>query len=157
MNLEVSMVMKKLRRKPISLKTIIRQLQGRGVRMTRVRKEVLEMVMAAGRPVGAFQVLEQLHRHNVLVNKTTVYRELAFLVGEGVLRQVHTKQKAVLYEPADRPHHHHLICTTCGSMEGVRLPEMEQRLRKLEESVQLTGFAVKEHALEFYGTCGNCR
>jgi Fur family ferric uptake transcriptional regulator len=74
----------------------------------------------------------------------------------GVITKLDFYEKLYRYELSDifAPHHHHLICKKCGSIENV----FEQCLpQELEEKIrQNSGFKVESHVLEFYGVCRAC-
>ena len=73
----------------------------------------------------------------------------------GYAREVELGDGKKRYERTDVPHHHHLICKSCASIQDV---EVKQNLAKEEERfVKEYQFQVTQHALEFYGLCKNCK
>lgn len=135
--------------------TILAALRADGNRITQARKAVVEIATTHHKPLSAADVQTLLQKRSLKANATTVYRELQFLAKQGVLSTVHFKDGIVRYELASLPHHHHVVCMACSSVEDVH---MESDLKTIEKSIgKATGFAVKEHALEFYGTCRRCR
>ena len=54
------------------------------------------------------------------VNKTTVYRALDSFVEKGILYQTHLRDGKTYYEYQNE-HHHHIVCTSCGTKEEVPL------------------------------------
>jgi Fur family ferric uptake transcriptional regulator len=134
--------------------TIIHLLQGRGHRMTTVRRFMITALCKAEAPLAANDLLEQLAKDNLHANKTTVYRELSFLEKQSAIKSIDFGDGTKRYEVAGGHHHHHLICTDCGSVTDIELKNDVE-----EEGVRLGGehgFTVTGHSLEFFGTCKKC-
>jgi Fur family ferric uptake transcriptional regulator len=49
-------------------------------------------------------------------------------------------------------HHHHLVCTACGSVEDTELCAAPSA----EEIERVHGFAAAGHELDIYGLCRRC-
>ena len=112
-------------------------------RLTKPRRAVLA---AVERHDGAFTV-EDIHRE-AGTSLATTYRTIDLLRQCGA---VHALPNAH-YVRCAPTHHHHLVCTTCGSVEDTDLcaapPDDELRRRY--------GFRASSHELEIYGTCKRC-
>lgn len=132
----------------------IRLLQGRGHRMTGARRFIISALCEATSPLAATHLLKDLDKHKLHSNKTTVYRELSFLEKQSIIRTIDFGDGTKRYEITGSEHHHHLICTKCGSTQDIELER-----DALEEGTRLgkqKGFTVTGHSLEFFGTCKNC-
>jgi Fe2+ or Zn2+ uptake regulation protein len=82
----------------------------------------------------------------------TVYRNLAILKREGLIRELIGNDRCARYEVNGRPHAH-FVCTSCGQIrdvEGIEEPDW----RTLKD---LVGCDVTEHLAEFRGLCPACR
>ena len=121
--------------------------------MTRARKAIVDLVFSLSSPVSAASVLGDLAKRDIIVNKTTVYRELSFLVKNNILKEIFIKSSLVLYESALLPHHHHLVCVSCGSIDEVDCVVDE---KKLQAKVKSKKFNLENHRFELYGTCVTC-
>jgi len=130
-----------------------RLLKGKNARITRAREAIVDTVYSSDSPIDAAKVLERLASININVNKTTVYRELAFLVENNILKEVYLKPGVVHYESAFMPHHHHLVCTNCGNIGEIDCIIDENRLLKKTSS---KGFSLENHKFEMYGLCVSC-
>ncbi len=134
--------------------SILTALKKNGHRITTARKAVVQALTAVQAPLGATELHAMLQKKGLETNKVTVYRELAFLEEKGIASAVTFKDGTKRYEIADADHHHHLICTSCKSVQDVEmahdLDHVEKKIRK-EKS-----FTVQSHSLEFYGLCGEC-
>lgn len=132
----------------------ISKLKGQGYKMTEIRKGIIALFSRTKAPLSANEVRKKLSSSGLGVNKTTIYRELQFLVKEKCLTSVQLKPSEVAYESTELEHHHHLICETCGKIDEVTnclAEELEKRILKNK------GFVISRHALEFYGRCLECR
>lgn len=135
--------------------SVLGELSSRGVRMTRTREAMLSLFSEAEAPLSVPRILESLEETGKRPNKTTVYRELEFLKGQGVVKELTLRNDLALYELSG-PHHHHLVCVDCGTVRDIAVSD-ESLLREERRIERKEGFRVLEHSLEFFGICGNCR
>ena len=109
---------------------------------------VLQTLRAADGPLSARELWSRLSGTGV--GLATVYRALQRGVEEGTLESVEVLGGGVRYEPKDREHHHHFLCSTCdhafdlfGCVEGL-------------ESLVPDGFQMMGHEVVLLGTCDAC-
>jgi len=105
---------------------------------------------------GAFTV-EELHaavlRTEANVGIATVYRAVAAMSAAGSLAPVGYRDGSALYALCTGgAHHHHLVCTDCGTVVGVACPID----RSLERAASDAGYTVTGHEVTLYGLCGTC-
>lgn len=126
------------------------------VRRSAVRKELITLFREADEPLSVASILLSLKKKDLPVNKTTVYRQLASLTAEGIMREVRLAERGVRYEYAARDdHHHHLVCMKCGSIADVSFPD---DLKRQEAAIiRQKKFRVFRHSLEFFGYCRDCQ
>lgn len=123
--------------------------------MTVARRAMARVFAESTSPLTATQVMHLLSKSGVVVNKTTVYRELRFFEKKGFIRTMQFEERNRRYELTPEDHRHHLICTQCKKIEDVVL---HHDLDHVEASIQgQRGFTVQKHALEFYGVCEGCQ
>jgi Fur family ferric uptake transcriptional regulator len=105
------------------------------------------------------EIMDLLAKRGNEVNKTTVYRELDFLLSEQIIKNVQIDSSTEYYELADREHHHHLVCTNCKKILDFSPSEaIEEDIDILISDLEKkTGFQVQEHSFELFGRCGKCR
>ena len=125
-------------------------------RYTRNRREIVSALAATGRPLS---IPELLDAHDGLP-QSSAYRNLALLEEAGVVRRVLGGGEFARYELAEdlTEHHHHLICSACGTVEDVTLPaaveaEVERALKRAARRSRFTG---AYHQLDLVGLCANC-
>ncbi len=150
------------KRNPVALKahsmetaSLLENLKDSGCRITRTRRAVLGILTNSLVLLSADDLGRSLAAGGLRVNKTTVYRELAFLRGRGILHEIHFGDGTVRYRICPDTHHHHVICLKCMRAEVVAL---DGELKKMEADIgQQKGFEVLHHTLEFFGLCPDCR
>jgi len=129
------------------------KLKQKGYRMTQSRTSIIELFENTESPLAAKALHKMLERIGVNVNITTVYREVEFLLGENIIEKVPLHDTELHYELKGRPHHHHVLCTSCGLIEDISL-ESEKIL--LDEAHSASPFQIKRHSIAFFGECGRC-
>ena len=109
---------------------------------------VLRALGAADGPLSARELWSRLSGTGV--GLATVYRALQRGVEEGTLESVEVLGGGVRYEPKDREHHHHFLCSICdhafdlfGCVKGL-------------ESLVPAGFQMTGHEVVLLGTCDAC-
>ncbi|MBA4319849.1 MAG: hypothetical protein C0412_15735 [Flavobacterium sp.] len=138
----------------MSLNELIEKIKLSGGRTTRTRTAILEYMFSSDKPVSSTDILSILKKKRILVNRTTVYRELAFLVDNCFAREVRLIGKPSLFE-LSHEHRHHLICVKCNNVQTIimdnHLHEEEKKIMRKEN------FKIIDHSLEFYGLCKQCQ
>ena len=133
------------------------RLGAHGARFTRGRRMVFEAMAGADGPRTA----SEIHRAVAAVPLSSLYRSLAVLVDAGVLAQHHGADETTRYELAEwlSEHHHHLVCTSCGSITDVTASDaQEAAVDELVAALADTGdFMVSGHRFEIEGRCSRCR
>ena len=133
---------------------VIKFLHGRGQRVTRIRREMIDILSAAKVPLSAEELGKGLEKKNLEANKTTVYRELSFLHENGIAGKVDFGDGVRRYE-ISVTHHHHVVCTQCKNVEDVILHhDVDTAAKRI---AQEKGFQIFNHSLELFGLCANCR
>lgn len=125
----------------------------RGARLTRQRRRVLEIVCAAERPIGAYEILH-LIRDGAPAAPPTVYRALDFLLEQGL---VHKLESLHAYVGCTHPEHPHasqfLICSDCGEVTEL---EDDGIAGSLCSAAAGSGFRPRRPIVEIIGTCASC-
>lgn len=134
---------------------IISALRSEGHRITPAREQIINTFNKSTSPISAIDLLEALEKLDNKVNKTTVYRELDFLLEKNLVREVEFGEGRKRYELNTGTHHHHLVCRKCKKVEDVDLKTDLSSEEKLIEKE--TGFKIESHSLEFFGYCKNCQ
>jgi Fe2+ or Zn2+ uptake regulation protein len=132
------------------------EIRGQGKKLTKTRRELVRLFANEHQLLTAAQIHEHLLKHGIRVNKTTVYRELAFLVKQKMIAEVSIQPGLMHYENARQPHHHHVTCLNCGKIAEIVPTEFEQPIQQVTQRLNIQGFQITRHQLEFYGRCHAC-
>lgn len=131
-------------------KKVIADLRTRGMRATPIRLSIISMLRRSTTPLSTRQILATLSGQP---HKTTVYRETETLTRAGLLRGIDAGDGIKRYESTAREHHHHVICTKCRSIADLPATDCMHELRRARR----TGFFVKDHDVQIFGLCANCK
>ena len=137
--------------------SLLKRLKKSGKKITKVRMQIISIIYASKSPITVPKIIFELSEIGAIPNKTTVYREIAFLLENKLITEVILTPHIIHYESAMLPHHHHLVCEKCGNVNEVMCTELGIPLKKLKKRVRASGFKISEHNLEFRGLCSNCQ
>ena len=131
-----------------------RALREKGFRVTKGRLELLTLLKHSGRPLSIHQILGLWKGRPP--NTSTLYRSLTDLSLSGVVRRIDLNTGIAHFEyTPDRPHHHHIICNDCGTIEeiaGCSLGALEKEIIHVSKQFK----NITTHNLEFFGHCTRC-
>ncbi len=129
--------------------------EARGVRLTPVRRRVLELIWQNHKPTGAYELLPQLAEAGFNSAPPTVYRALDFLLELGLVHRISSLNAFI---GCDHPEGQHpsgfFLCTVCGNATELPAEPMGHFSSELE---QLLGVTVDTGSYELSGCCSACR
>ena len=129
---------------------------GRGLQMTALRREIVGILAQADQPLGAYTIIQKLSEaQNRIVAPPTVYRTLDFLVENGFVVKIESRQAYVACDHIGHDHHGVVFsCLKCGRASEVDSPTIDKDLQSIAETL---GFIIERKVLEVAGTCAACR
>jgi Fur family transcriptional regulator, peroxide stress response regulator len=127
-------------------------LRARGLRLTRPRRLILDVVRATDAHPTAALVYRRVRRRLPRVSLATVYRNLRMLATEGFLAE-RADTGGKRFDGNTGPHDH-FTCLVCGRIYDVPAGTGPEGRRRVAAR---TGFEVLDHRTEYYGRCGACR
>lgn len=133
-----------------------RTCAGRAQNFTPIRRQVLQALLSSHRPLGAYEVIEELARAMPRPAPITVYRALDFLMQNGLVHRIESRN-AFLACAQDHDASGavaFLICDSCGSVGEIPAAPVAE---SLNEAARLSGFAPKLSVVEITGICGHCQ
>ncbi len=123
-------------------------------RNTKQKRAVLAAVQRAPHHPDARWVYAEVSREIPGISLGTVYRVLASLAAEGLIREYRQADGPALYD-ANTDDHSHIRCRRCGRI--VDVPAVDVPAEALEAVRRASGFArVDQVFLEFGGVCDSC-
>jgi len=127
----------------------------RAQRLTPMRRHVLETLLASHKPLGAYEIMEQL-ADGGRPAPITVYRALDFLRQNNLVHRIESLNAFVACV-----HNHDggdpivfLICEHCGAVGEAPGGGVGEALKA---SSRAAGFAPKTPVIEITGICSHCR
>lgn len=137
--------------------TVAERLRDVGQRYTGGRRRLVELLAGADRPMTLPDLLRAAPGR---IAQSSAYRTLTVLEQAGVVVRVAGTGDHARFELAEdiAGHHHHLVCTRCGTVTDVTVPDRLERAvdRALGEIVEGTGFRLEGHRLDLVGLCREC-
>jgi Fur family transcriptional regulator, zinc uptake regulator len=126
----------------------------RGLRLTPLRERVLRLVAESGKPVKAYDLLDQIRDDRGPAAPPTVYRALDFLLEHGFIHRLASVNAFIgCHMPRVQHSVPFLICDRCHS--AVEL-EDERVTAMLIEQARALGFRPQAQTLEVHGLCAKC-
>jgi Fur family peroxide stress response transcriptional regulator len=129
------------------VQAFIQTCRRRGMKITHQRREVFRELAASIEHPDAETVYQSVCKRVPSISRDTVYRTLATLEVEGLIRKVSPLVEKARYD-ANPDRHHHFICTVCGmvrdfyseDLDGLPIPEAVAALGEIESAqVQVRG------------------
>lgn len=125
-----------------------------GVRLTDLRRRVLELVWSSHRPVGAYDLLEQLGPSRRKAAPPTVYRSLEFLLEHKLIHRIASLNAFIgCSQPGQDHDAQFFICNQCGEAAELVDPKIKQAL--IQDAKHL-GFNIQQQTIEIAGLCNRC-
>lgn len=126
-----------------------------GLRLTKIRTEVLEIIWASHNPIGAYDVLQKLQERGHKPAPPTAYRALDFLVSAHLIHRLESLNAYIGCPSPDANHQcQFYICKECGHIAESNNQEVAQAL---SNGAAELGFASQQPIIEVHGVCRNCQ
>ena len=128
-------------------------LRSRGLRVTRPRVAVLE-VLSTGGHHDVDEIATKVRSRLDSVSTQAVYDVLGALSRAGLARRIEPAGSPARYEGRTNDNHHHVVCRGCGEIADVDCVVGEAPC--LDPS-SAHGFVVDEAEVTFWGLCPVCQ
>ena len=119
-------------------------------RSTRQKRAIEAVLEEHHNPLTAVEIQKLALKSVPSIGIATVYRSLKSLTSAQQVKSVEIPGPPPRYERADKGHHHHFLCRTCGGVF-----ELEKCLDGIKKMAP-KGFRVEDHEIILYGTCKAC-
>jgi Fur family ferric uptake transcriptional regulator len=134
---------------------IVDDLKRSGLKNTKCRAAILDILEQSDQPVAADRLFHQLNEKNIMLSFSTVYRTLDALTDKKLVKKLTIAgEEKARFEYNRRGHRHYLICLGCRknlAIEHCPLKGYEEILKKE------TDYAISGHKLDIYGYCPDCQ
>jgi Fur family zinc uptake transcriptional regulator len=141
-----------------ALATARRLCEERGIRLTPLREQVLQLVWQSHKPLGAYAILDLLAEQSPGTKRQappTVYRALEFLLEQGLVHRINSLNAFIgCSQPRAQHHSHFLICQDCKSTVEIVDTILDETIQALAQRSQFTTAGT---FVEITGHCSTCR
>lgn len=125
-----------------------------GLRLTAIRRRVLELIWDNHRPTKAYDLLERINAERGNAAPPTVYRALNFLLDAGLIHRIESLNAFIGCDARHGDGHpKFLICRSCERVAEIPSPEVD---RSLAYEAERAGFKIDRGTIEIGGTCEAC-
>ena len=125
-----------------------------GLRLTPLRRRVLEILLESHRALGAYDVLDRLRAEGLGSQPPVAYRALDFWVGTGL---VHKVERLNAFLACSQSHADNdpilMICNHCDAIAETTQPKANSATQRAAKDA---GFQIESITREVTGTCPNC-
>jgi len=127
-----------------------------GLRLTALRKRVLELVWQTHQPIGAYDILHRLSIDDGRpAAPPTVYRALDFLLEHGFIHRISSLNAFIGCTAPEQPHQaQFMICRLCQFTRELSCSEIDTVIHQRAAQI---GFAVEAQVIEISGLCAPCQ
>src|SRR5580704_2669805 len=131
------------------------QCAAREPRLTPIRRQVLETLLASHQPLGAYDIIDRAPEDDRPA-PITIYRALDFLRDNGLVHRIASRNAFVAcgHNHGDNDLVVFLICEKCGAVGEAPGGGAAEALKA---SARAAGFAPKSPLIEIAGICSHCR
>ena len=132
-------------------------LKRRGIRLTRQRQILLELIDKSGKHLDAESLFLLAKEKDPKLNRVTVYRTLKMLKLGGLVDELdlmHYGGDQHYYETRMKQEHAHVICLRCGKVEEFFGDPLQKLRRQIESHF---GFQIVLARTEIGGYCSHCQ
>lgn len=133
------------------------KFEQRGMRLTELRRHVLEEVASSHKAIGAYEVLERLARRGARrLAPISVYRALDALVAAGLVHRLESRNAFFACHSAHAGQRGQIVlaCGTCGIVAEITAPNVFAGIVKAADAAS---FLVDHAMVEVIGACEPCR
>jgi Fur family transcriptional regulator, zinc uptake regulator len=129
----------------------------RGLRLTEQRRQILELLAQSPKPLGAYDLLEQIQKSSPKRQApVVVYRALDFLAQAQLIHRLESRNAFIIC-----PHRHtqdetivFMICEHCGRVDEAASDMVQNSIEQLAKQ---RSFQLKSKVIELVGLCLTCK
>ncbi len=124
------------------------RLRQAGLRVTPLRRRLVNLFASSGHWYSPQELSAAAERVGLRPGRATVYRLIDALMETGLCKSYPQANRVTRYVFCLPEHHHHMICLDCGKVIDFATCKVE---------APDATFAVKDHAVDFFGSCAACQ
>jgi Fur family transcriptional regulator, ferric uptake regulator len=129
-----------------SLEDALEQCQLLGMRVSRQRRFILELLWQANEHLSAREIYDRLNQQGKDIGHTSVYQNLEALSSQGIIECIERCDGRLYGNISDS--HSHVNCLDTDQILDVHIELPEEFIRQVE---QQTGVKITDYSINFYG------
>lgn len=138
---------KSLSTKPIrSLEDALERCQLLGMRVSRQRRFILELLWQTNEHLSAKEIYDRLSQQGKDIGHTSVYQNLEALSTQGIIECIERCDGRLYGNISDS--HSHVNCIDTNQLLDIHIELPEELIRQVE---QKTGVRITEYSINFFG------
>jgi Fur family ferric uptake transcriptional regulator len=136
--------------KPIrSLDDALNRCQVLGMRLSRQRRFILELLWQAQEHLSAREIYDRLNRQGKAIGHTSVYQNLEALSAQGIIECIERSDGRLYGNISDS--HSHVNCLDTNQILDIHIELPEEMIRQIEAQV---GVKITDYRIDFFGYRG---
>lgn len=136
--------------KPIrSLDDALNRCQVLGMRLSRQRRFILELLWQAQEHLSAREIYDRLNRQGKAIGHTSVYQNLEALSAQGIIECIERSDGRLYGNISDS--HSHVNCLDTNQILDIHIELPEEIIRQIESQV---GVKITDYRIDFFGYRG---
>ena len=133
--------------KPIrSLEDALARCQAMGMRVSRQRRFILELLWQEQEHLSAREIYDRLNQQGKDIGHTSVYQNLEALSAQGIIECIERSDGRLYGNISDS--HSHVNCLDTNQIMDVHVQLPEELIKQIE---QQTGVQITDYTINFYG------
>ncbi|MDP5336991.1 MAG: transcriptional repressor [Nodularia sp. (in: cyanobacteria)] len=128
------------------LEDALERCQQLGMRVSRQRRFILELLWSANEHLSAREIYDRLSQQGKDIGHTSVYQNLEALSTQGIIECIERCDGRLYGNISDS--HSHVNCIDTNQLMDIHIELPEELLRQVEEK---TGVRITEYSINFYG------
>jgi Fur family zinc uptake transcriptional regulator len=140
----------------VALRRAQRLFDAKGLKLTELRRRVLEEISASHEALGAYEILDRLASKGRRLAPISVYRAIDALLAAGAVHRLESRNAFFACHAAHAPDRNQLIlaCERCGRVAEI---EGEPVFGAIAHAVERAAFTPRRTVAEVSGECADCR
>ncbi|MFE4107282.1 Fur family transcriptional regulator [Almyronema epifaneia] len=130
-----------------SLDDALERCQELGMRLSRQRRYILELLWQAQEHLSAREIYDRLNRQGREIGHTSVYQNLEALSEQGIIECLERSDGRLYGNISDS--HSHVNCLDTNQIIDVHVELPPEVIRKIEAEI---GITITDYRIDFYGT-----
>lgn len=129
-----------------SLEDALQLCEHQGMRMSRQRRYILELLWEVQDHLSAKDIYDRLRQQGKSIGHTSVYQNLEVLAQQGIIECLE-QEKGRIYGNINKPHSH-VNCLDTGKIIDVFLKLPPELVKEIETQ---SGVTITHYRIDFYG------